>query len=332
MNRVLVCCFNPRSVNNLHYGFLENGCKVEAMFIDWSYSGKTELMREKLLAAIDRARPDFIYSYGWWDIGIDLGCYLDTIKQKGILHAYWAYDDPVCFENISMPMAVGCDLIFTTVQEAIPEYKRRGIDAYLQPHGCYPRDSRAGPPVRKYKHDIVLLGHNYNIEEDPSANNYRINGIHSVVQPLLDNKLDVKVWGLWWTHWDRGYVLPEEYYGGMLKKGEEGRVYRSCKIALGLQTVRNSLTHLSARTFEALGCGVFHVSQYSPALETFFAKGIHMEWTKSAEETLEIVRFYLDREHERRRIACKGREEAYEKHTIVQRVSEVLRTVKGYIK
>lgn len=100
--------------------------------------------------------------------------------------------------------------------------------------------------------------------------------------------------------------------------------YSSAKIALGLQTMGNSKTHCSVRTFEIMGCGAFHLSRYSPALEYYFKKGIHMEWSKSADETLEIVKFYLSKERAREKIARKGQQEVYENHTILHRVRSVL--------
>lgn len=331
MYKILVCCFNPRSINNIHYGFIDAGCEVRNLSIDWGYAGKTGLLKRHLVEALDEFKPDFVYSYGWWDIGIELDEFLEVIKQKGLFHVYWAYDDSVCFESISMPMAQKSHLIFTTVEECIPRYLEKGIPAFLLLHGCYPPRQKKMRPSEEYIHDVVLLGNNYNIVENPSCFEYRINGMNNVLKPMTSGGFDLKVWGLWWTHWDRRYVLPEEFYGGVLPKGNEAEVYSSCKIALGLQSVGDSGTHFSVRTFEAMACGVLHLSQYSPALERFFQKGVHMEWSRSAEETLEIVRFYLSHERAREKVALKGQQEVYGKHTIVDRAREALNIVGKFL-
>ena len=315
----------------MHHGFAGIGCEVKNIFIDWKHKDKTGLLCKKLKKIIESFKPDFVFSYGWWDVGINIEALLDILNEKGIFHAYWAYDDPGCFDCISLPVARRSGAVFTTAKEYIDEYKNRGIDAYLLLHACYKPQNNRVLFQRDFKHDIILLANNYNSYENPGIFKYRIHGINNVLKPLVENNFDIKVWGLWWTDWNRIYVLPGALYGGTVKKGKETPVYSSCKIALGFQSVGTSKTHFSVRTFEAMGFGAFHLSQYSPALENYFMKGVHMEWSKSADETLEIVKFYLKNDTARERIALKGQKEVEEKHTVAHRAKEVLDIVKNYI-
>lgn len=324
MYRILVNCFNPRSVNNIHLGFKEAGCEVETLFFSWDIAGKNGELVSRLNRKIDVFKPDFVFTYGWWDIGIDLNLYLSAIRAKGLFHIFWAYDDPVCFEEISMPIAQKSDIVFTTVEECIPEYRKRGVKAYLLMHSCHPGTQKRVKPVGAFSHDIVLLANNYNIYNNPEYFKFRIKGVRDLMEPLVENDFDLKVWGLWWRHTDRAYTLPEKFYGGVLNAGYEARVYSSCKIALGLQSVGTSRTHFSVRTLEAMACGALHLSQYSPSLENFFKKGIHLEWSKSRDETLEIARFYLKKEKARIRIAKQGQREVYENHSLLKRMEYAL--------
>lgn len=328
--KMLVCCFNPSSLDNIHLGYMEAGCEVDTLFIGGAYENNTDLLVKDLSEKIEGFKPAVIYSYGWWDIGIRLESYLEVIKSKGIFHIFWAYDDPVCLENISMPMAVKSDLVFTTVEECIPEYRKRGIAAHLLMHGCYPPRHKRVVPEEDFKKEIVLLANNYDIYEDAIYREFRGQGVNHMVRPLVDDDYDIKVWGRWWNHWEREYILPGRYYGGVLPRGEEAKVYSSCKISLGLQTVGTSKTHLSVRSFEAMACGAFHLSQYSPALEEHFKKGVHLEWSRSQQETLEIVRYYLRKETKREEIALKGQREVYEKHTLLHRARSALDIIKAY--
>lgn len=330
MYRVLVCCFNPRSVNNIHYGFIDAGCNVKNLNIGFEYMNNQELLKQHLFQAIDELRPDFVFSYGWWKMFVNIDDYISMIKQKGLFHIYWAYDDPDCFEEISLPMASKSDLVFTTVEECIQDYKSRGVHAFLLPLGCYPPLHKRVEPKREFMHDITLLAHNYNIHDNPSYFAYRLKGIYNVLKPLIDKNYDVKVWGLWWTDWNRKYIIPGKNYGGNLPSGNEAAVHSSSKIVLGLQTVGTSKTHFSVRTFEAMSCGAFHLSQYSPALPNYFTKGVHMEWSNSPEETLEIVSYYLKNDDARERVALQGQQEVWEKHTIVQRARSVMETVRQF--
>lgn len=332
MYRILMCCYCPHIYNEIHHGFIEAGCKVRDLFIGDEYTNKTDLLKTNLIKAIDEFKPDFVFSYGWWKIGLRMGDILDTLRRKGVFHIWWAYDDPVCFHDSSLPIAKRSDLVFTTVAECIPEYQKRGIKAFLMPHGCSPHHVKIKPKP-EYSHDIVLLANNYNIQSgDFIGNPFRLKGVKDVLEPLVNSDFDVKVWGRWWTQADRAFVLPEKYYGGIVPAEEAPAVYSSCKIALGLQQVENSKTHLANRTYEILGCGTFHVCQYSRALEHYFKKGVHLEWSNSPDETLEIVKFYLPREKEREKIALKGQKEVREKHMLVHRAKGALDVIKKYVK
>ena len=245
---------------------------------------------------------------------------------------WWSYDDPVCLRDSSLPVAKKSDLTFTTAEECIPMYKKAGVTAHLFAHGCSPHHIKVSPEA-EYAHDIVLLANNYNISKNGfTGNPFRLKGINDVIRPLVDNNFDIKIWGRWWTQKDRAYILPDNFYGGVVPADEAPGIYSSCKIALGLQQVEHSITHLANRTFEILGCGTFHVCQYSKALEHYFKKGVHLEWSESSEETLEIVKYYLKHEDKRQKIALAGQEEVNKNHMLLHRANGALDIIKRYVK
>lgn len=326
-----MCVFCPQTYNEINHGFIEAGCNVKDFFIDDKYKGKTDILIEELEEAIDNFKPDFIFSYGWWDIELLIKDILDAFKNKGIPHIWWAYDDPICFHAISLPVALESILVFTTVEECIPKYEEFGVKAYLMPHGCSPHYVQVNRK-KEYMHDVVMLANNYNLKKESNSQiPFRLMGINDVLKPLVDHNLDVKVWGRWWTDTDRAYNLPKKFYGGIMPAEEGPFVYASTKIVLGLQQVNDSITHISPRTFEALGCGRFHISQYSKSLETFFKKGVHMEWSSSPEETLEIVKYYLLHSEARETIARQGQIEVQKKHTLLQRAKNTLDVIGKFI-
>lgn len=331
MYKILFYNFNPQSVNNAHLGFKDLGYEIldcACKDINTSYIS-TE---ENLSNLIDSFKPDIIFSYGWWINRLNIDAFCDTIKKKGIFHVFWAYDDPECFDNISLPVSKECDLVFTSVLECIEKYKEHGINAHLLPHGCDPHNHKKVAPVDKFKHDIVLLANNYNVKWNRDYFSYRLHGIHNLVHPLVENDYDLMTWGLWWDEPDRIYNLPKKNYSSFIPYGSEAQIYSSSKIALGLQSVGDSISHFSVRTFEILACSTFHLCQYSPALEYYFKKGVHMEWSQCAEETLEIVDFYLKNDNLREKIALKGQEEVYKKHTLKHRAQSAMDIIKNYIK
>lgn len=328
MNRILIFNFNPQSgVNNLHTGFMAAGCTV------YNYGFKGDVSNREVAKIVYRTislfKPDLIISYGWWKGRVNIDLFCELIRRSGIFHAFWAFDDPVCFHNISLPIGKKCQFVFTTVEECIDLYRSHGVQARLLLHGCDPLVHKRVAPVPQFKHHMVMLAHNYNVKWDPEYMAYRLNGINNVLIPLVNGGYDVMVWGYWWDSDDRIYNLPEKNYGKIIPFDREAEIYSSSKISLGLQTVGDSKTHLSVRTFEALACRSFHLCQYSPALEYFFKKGFHLEWSKSPDETLEIAGFYLKHEKLREKIAVQGQQEVYKNHTLQSRARHVLDVLKG---
>ncbi|ATW25390.1 CgeB family protein [Candidatus Formimonas warabiya] len=330
MYKILFFNFNPAASLHLHSGFREAGCEV---YHSSSQPGDTdgEILEDRLLAMINLYKPAIIFSYGYWINTVNMEHFCQVVKNAGLFHIHWAIDDPDCFRTLSLPVAKKADLVFTTAREWIEKYQAEGINAHLLQFGCYPPLLRKVPPEDRFRHDIVLLAHNYNLQWNPSYFAYRLNGIRNILQPIVAHGDDIMVWGLWWQDADRIYNLPGENYGGVLPPGNEAGVYSAAKIVLGLQTVGNSLSTLSARTYEVLCCGAFHLSQYSPALESHFQKGIHLEWSTSPLETLELVEFYLRHDAVRQKIAAQGQKEVLKKHTYMHRALSALKVIKKII-
>lgn len=327
MKTILFVNFNPRISKHLHIGFREVGVKV-AHYVNEFENMAYSLLENKLTSLIKSTGPDAVISYGWWETPELAESYCSAIKRWDIPHIYWATDDPPLFESMSLPIGTYSDVVFTTAAECIKAYNSNGVKAALLPFACCPRQHKRVVPSPRLRHDIILVANNYNIFDDPGYFKYRLSGLENMVKPVAAGTYDFKAWGYWWRSPERIYNLPERYYGLHLPYRHTVRAYSSCKIALGLQSVGTSRTMLSSRTFETLGCGAFHLTQYSPALETYFKKGVHLEWSSSPEETIEIIEFYLKNESSRERIARRGQKEAYAKHTYAHRAREALEQLK----
>lgn len=96
------------------------------------------------------------------------------------------------------------------------------------------------------------------------------------------------------------------------------------RIILGLHSVDTSQTMMSMRTFEILGSGGFYLTQWTAAIEKMFVNHQHLVWTRSREETLDLVNYYLSRPDLRKKIARQGQAEVYRRHTYQHRVSQIL--------
>ncbi|MBO8168633.1 MAG: glycosyltransferase [Thermoanaerobacteraceae bacterium] len=267
---------------------------------------------------INTFKPDVVFSAGF--VAPHLDELLLFLDRYSIPHVYWATEDPVLFEPFGLPVGKHSALVLTTTEELIPVYQKHEIRADFLPFACNPNLHKKVAPVPEFQHDIVYVGSNYK---------RRLKAINTIINPLVKAGYDLKVWGHWWNNKEMPYQLPAGNYAGLLPYHKLAQVYSSAKIVLGMHAVDTSKSHSSRRTYEVLGCGAFYLTQYTPTHETLFENRKHLVWSKSAEETLELVDYYLRHDDERQQIAVNGQEEVYAKHTYAHRAEKVINTLKS---
>lgn len=270
---------------------------------------------------IDEFKPDFAVTEGGESLQNIL---FPALKEKGIKHIYWAIEDPPDFERLSLPFAKNSDYTFTPSQECIGHYKKHGIEAHLLMFACLPSFHKRVKPEKKYMHDIIFVGNNY------YRHSARVWGREIILKPLIARNYNLKVYGNhWWLDPSYGYVLNEEFYGGYLQYEDLPTAYSSVKIVLGMHSVDTCKTMMSMRTYEVLGCGAFFLTQWTPAIENLFENHKHLVWSKSAEETVELVNYFLKHDQEREKIAKQGQEFVYKYHTYLHRANTILNVITG---
>jgi len=103
---------------------------------------------------------------------------------------------------------------------------------------------------------------------------------------------------------------------------DAAKVYNLCKIGFN----RSMKGDLNMRVFEVMSCGTMLLTdRISNGLLDLFEDRKHLVTYKNEEELDELVRYYLENDDERERIALKGREEVHAKHTYDKRVEYMLR-------
>lgn len=76
-------------------------------------------------------------------------------------HFYWATEDPLFFEEVSLLFAPHCDYVFTLAEECNLLYKKIGIPSSTLTFACNPDIFRPMPPKKEYSYDLVLAASNY---------------------------------------------------------------------------------------------------------------------------------------------------------------------------
>jgi spore maturation protein CgeB len=285
----------------------ELGHEVRYVFLDQEPS---------LEPYIDEFKPDIVFNDGGTGRMPKL---FPLLEQRGIPHVYWAIEDPASFEDLSLPYAKKSDVVFTPCVESLADYRQHGITAHLLMFACNPNYHRDGAPDPRFNHDIIFAGNNY------SYHPARQRGVATVLQPLIEQGYDVRVFGNeWWLDPNQAYTIPVQNYGGYMANEDLPAACATARIILGMHSIDTSRTMMSMRTFEVLGCGGFYLTQWTPAIEELFINHYHLVWSKSPEETLDLVKFYLQHPELRQKIARQGQAEVYRKHTYQQRVREIL--------
>ncbi len=173
------------------------------------------------------------------------------------------------------------------------------------------------------------------------------------IKYLLDNDIDVKVFGVGWG----GVIsdnhkkfrnllntillkkrkiktlLPQSIIGQKLSFDEMIKTYSKAKIALNFATcgathlTDNRITQIRLRDFEAPMCGAFYMTEYSEELEEFYKVDQEIVCYKTIEELKDKIKFYLKNDAAREKIRLAGFERAKKDHSWENRFNEFFGTI-----
>jgi len=125
--------------------------------------------------------------------------------------------------------------------------------------------------------------------------------------------------------------LPHRVIGGILKDVELVQLFSRSKINLGFsscgETHRNGkrILQLRLRDFEIPMSGGFYMVEYMDELEEFFEVGKEIVCYHDPDDLVHKVRYYLNHEGEREKIALAGRERCLKDHAWQKRFTDVFK-------
>jgi len=156
-------------------------------------------------------------------------------------------------------------------------FRREGANSFFITEGYNPKIFNPGKGVINKTIDVIFVG-----SISPKRKNY--------ISFLKENDIYIVSFGPGWEN-------ESIYINELADK------YRTAKIILNF--TRGNIG-FSDRVFHALGSKSLLISEYCNDFERFFKKGVHLEWFKSPEELLELVKFYLTNDTSREKIAEHG--------------------------
>ena len=204
----------------------------------------------------------------------------------------WICDDHWKFADYSRPWAECLDWIVTTDHDAIPNYRALGLGdrAILSQWAVNHRLYR--PSAEKRDIDVSFVG-------QPHSDRAQI------IEGLRREGIDVKVFGFGWG--DAGHRLPFR---------EMVRTFNRSRINLNLANpLVGSCPQIKGRNFEVPGCKGFLLTDRVPDLDHYFQPAVEVGVFGDQQDLVQKVRFYLENEDQRNRIAARGYARCLREHT-----------------
>lgn len=215
----------------------------------------------------------------------------------------------------------GCyDLVISSFKPTLDWFRKMGIPSELSRLAFEPRVlSVLGD--REITFDISFIG-----------NFFR--GIHDsrlkFIEQLCDNFGEMKIWGPNVNHFSSSYSLSKHYFGQAWGR-EMYQILQNSKITLNhhgdIPPYANNM-----RLFEATGVGTLLLTDWKKNLSEIFEPGKQIVAYRNSEECVDLIRYYLENDDERRAIARAGQEWTLRQHTYYHRMGELLEIVKKYLK
>ena len=246
---------------------------------------------------------------------------LGMIKKKtGAFLVNYATDDPFNPRVSTRDLVKGIplyDLYVCTKRAIMEDVKRVGCQNVVfvrfgyEPTLHFPEKPATPEEIERFSSDVVFIG---------NADRDRVPYFEALAR-IPGLKLH-----LYGGYWDRHPLLRRYHQGFAL-----GRDYRlalgGAKIAICLVRRANRDGHCM-RTFEIPACGAFMLAERTEEHLELFAEGREAAYFGSPEELVDKVRYYLQHEEERQRIAEAGHRRVMRgKHTYQNRLEEILKCI-----
>ncbi len=222
---------------------------------------------------------------------------LQRIRNCGVVVINIAMDDklPVHWRrSVSGELmgAVGLsgsvDITLTTSPSVRSWYAFEGGKAVYWPLAC---DPAFFYPRAKKVYDVVFIGGKYGLRK-------------KLISDLMNLGVSVSVFG---PGWQAGFKTAEE----------SSEIFGSSKIVLGMGFVayNDDVLTIKQRDFDAMASGALYITNRNPDLEMLFEEGEEIEYFSDASECADKIKFYLNNEAERAKIAHAGLTKIMKLHT-----------------
>ena len=242
----------------------------------------------------------------------------DRLKKlvRGRYSAFWYFDLRVPPIQDVLTLGRMVDAMYVTYLPTVETYRSLGISNVMHlPQGTDPElDTPATSIPRSYRCEVAFIGGN-----SPHRNS---------LLRAMSQVYDLQIRGPGWRKAPPGLPIA----GGAVYGKAYAQAVGGAAISLGAHSLPEmafQTASASNRMWKVMGCAGFYLGEWVEGIDALAADGVHCAWYRNLEEGIELIKHYLDRPDDRKRIALAGRRHALDRHTYAQRVSLLLEG-KGY--
>jgi spore maturation protein CgeB len=284
-----------------HYQFYYSLLNMDYSLIYFDYDTIKQKFGAKKMSRMLREvvylyHPDILFYFHFHD-WIDHGVWKEISDETPTKTIIMLADDHWRYEE-TRPLWKLFNLVVTTDSEGFEKRRKEGFtNVLLTQWACNHFLYRNLGLPRIY--DVSFVGRCYGKRQ-------------SFVNTLREHGINVATFGLGWEN------------GGRVSQADLIRIYNESKISLNISFAsEGDKIQIKGRDFEATGCGGLLVTNDSKEIAEYFVPDEEIVTYRDADSASEKIKYYLENEDERKRIAQKGYERVIKEHTIQKRFSDI---------
>jgi glycosyltransferase involved in cell wall biosynthesis len=262
--------------------------------LDWLPFGENSpMLQHEILLKVQSFNPDIVFMHTQSGNAVTLETLREIKNTSSALIYNWSGDvrHPLPQHYINTGREIDLTL-FTNVDD-VETCLANGVKADFLQVGYDSNHFNIFGSVDNSKYpEIVFLGSNYTTNPFPLTN-LRYEVVNRLKQEFGSR---FGVYGGNWGGIESGNITSYE---------EEGKLYRSCKIAVNLSHFAYK-RYSSDRMFRILGSGAFCLSHWFPEIEKDFKVGEDIVVWENIDDLVNKIKYYLNNNYERESIAIRG--------------------------
>ncbi len=252
--------------------------------LDYPTLDKKWRQRDKKLMRMYKQLEENLKDFDVFILHNGANIHKEFLRRISTFNVYICFDDPESSDVLSKPVAKYFDLALTGNVACVNLYKSWGVrNADYLPLGFFEEDYN--PKLQEA--DIL--------DKDREIDCFILCERQSKYREVRLNKLTKEIPNLF----ARGRGWPQEY----LPEDQRISVYQNSKIGINLH---NSVGPVNLRTFMLPANGVMQICDNKHMLGYLYELGEEVVGFDSIDEGIELVKYYLENDDERKQIATNG--------------------------